>query len=78
MGEDQRTAGLSDDQMKADARFRGDGTGPRVDPRGRNVPANGSLLNIDPLGAPSPGGAGWASFYLDDNSLTDGSGMGTI
>ena len=31
--EDLRTALLSDEQVRADPRFRGDGTGPRIDPR---------------------------------------------
>ena len=34
VGEDLRAAPLSDDQIRADPRFRGDGTGPRMDPRG--------------------------------------------
>ena len=68
IGEDDRTESLTDDQAKADPRFAGDGTGPRVDPRGP-MPKGGSLAGINPLGNPSPGGTGWASYYLNDNSL---------
>jgi hypothetical protein len=70
VGEDLRTAPLTMDQIRADPRFEGDGTGPRVDPRG--PAADGaSLHGIDPRGAPSPGGRGFASFYLDDRSVHD-------
>ena len=70
IGEDLRMRGLTDDQLRADPRFRGDGTGPRVDPRGPD--ADGQPLGgIDPRGAPSGGGTGFASWYLDDN---DGDG----
>jgi len=73
VGEDLRTAPLTDDEFRADARFRGDGSGPRVDPRGPN--ADGlSLADIDPRGAPSNGGTGFASFYLDDNSVHNSAG----
>ncbi len=34
IGEDLRTTGLDDAQFAADWRFRGNGQGPRVDPRG--------------------------------------------
>ncbi len=62
--------------MRNDPRFRGNGQGPRVDPRGAN-PSSPSLLGLDPLGAPSPGGLGWASYYLDDNSIAaGGAGLG--
>jgi hypothetical protein len=74
IGEDLRTKGLSDQQLAQDPRFRGDGTGPRVDPRG-HLPQGGPLQGIDPLGAPSPGGSGYASYYLDDNSI-DATGRG--
>jgi len=68
VGEDLRTRGLSDDQLRADPRFRGDGEGPRVDPRGPG--ADGAPLEgIDPRGAPSAGGSGFASYYLDDNDV---------
>jgi hypothetical protein len=67
-GEDLRTARLSVEQLRADPRFRGDGTGPRIDPRGPGHDG-GSLDGIDPLGLPSSGGTGFASYYLDDNSV---------
>jgi hypothetical protein len=36
-----------------------------------------SLAAIDPAGLPSPGGTGWASYYLDDNSVfTSPTGLG--
>jgi hypothetical protein len=76
VGEDDRVIGLTDAQASADARFRGDGTGPRVDPRGP-TPNGGPLSGIPVLGTASPGGAGWASFYLDDDSMAiDGKGDG--
>jgi hypothetical protein len=68
VGEDLRTHALSDDQVRADPRFRGDGTGPRIDPRGPDASGE-SLAGIDPLGAPSTGGTGFASYYLDDNDV---------
>jgi hypothetical protein len=68
IGEDLRAAGLTDAQLAQDARFRGDGTGPRVDPRGPNADGK-ALSGIDPRGAPSNGGAGYASYYLDDNTV---------
>jgi hypothetical protein len=71
IGEDLRTAGVSDGELGADPRFRGDGSGPRVDPRGPNADG-GPLVGIDPRGMPSGGGTGYASFYLDDN---DGNGI---
>jgi hypothetical protein len=70
VGEDLRTASLTDAQVRADPRFRGDGSGPRVDPRGPGA-AGQSLANIDPRGKPSNGGTGFASYYLDDNSVFD-------
>ena len=70
VGEDLRTAQLTTDQIRDDPRCRGDGTGPRVDPRGPR--ADGAPLDqIDPLGLPSNGGTGFASYYLDDNSVHD-------
>lgn len=51
--------------------FAGDGTGPRVDPRGP-LPDGGPIpRDIDRVGLPSPGGAGFASYYLDDVSRND-------
>ncbi|HYF01632.1 MAG TPA: hypothetical protein VEJ18_22105, partial [Planctomycetota bacterium] len=66
VGEDLRTTNLTDEQMLADPRFMGDGSGPRVDPRGPDADG-GTLAGVDPRGVPSPGGTGWASWYLDDN-----------
>lgn len=76
VGEDDRVERLTDEQARSDSRFDGDGTGPRVDPRGP-TPESGPLGGINPLGNPSPAGTGWASFYLDDNSVAlDGVGDG--
>jgi len=72
VGEDLRTYGLTDAQMKKDARFTANKTGPRVDPRGPQPDGAPSLDHGKPLGLPSPGGAGFASWYLDDNDR-DGS-----
>ena len=48
----------------------GDGLGPRVDPRASdNVPLS-SITNA--LGLPSPGGTGYASYYLDTKSSPNG------
>jgi hypothetical protein len=68
IGEDLRTISLTDDQVRADPRFRGDGSGPRIDPRGPAADG-GSLAGIDPRGLPSNGGTGFASFYLDDKDV---------
>lgn len=68
IGEDGRLYNLTDAQAKTDPRFRGDGTGPRVDPRGPDAEGM-PLTNISLLGNPSNGGTGWASYYLDDNSV---------
>ncbi len=70
IGEDSRTLALTDDQMRADPRFVGDGTGPRMDPRGPTADGQ-SLSGLDPLGLPSNGGTGFASWYLDDISVHD-------
>jgi hypothetical protein len=75
VGEDLRSSAVTDAQARADARFRGDGTGPRVDPRGPNADGK-ALAGIDPRGAPSNGGSGFASFYLDDNSVDCSGGAG--
>lgn len=64
VGEDLRTAGMTPEEMLADARFVGDGSGPRVDPRGEGET---SLENAFVAGSDSPGGSGYASYYLDDN-----------
>jgi hypothetical protein len=68
IGEDLRTISLTDDQVRADPRFRGDGTGPRMDPRPPGSDG-GSLDHVDPSGRPSNGGTGFASFYLDDKDV---------
>ncbi len=49
------------------APFTGDGEGPRVDPR----PSYFGPLDdsIEPLGDASPGGTGYASYYLDDDDF---------
>lgn len=64
VGEDLRTHGMTPEQMLQDERFTGDGTGPRVDPR---APDAKGLGGMNPMGASSAGGAGFASYYLDDN-----------
>lgn len=64
IGEDLRTAGMTSEQMLEDVRFTGDGTGPRVDPRESGTE---DWDNIEVLGEASPGGGGFASYYLDDN-----------
>ncbi len=66
IGEDLRTAGLTPEQMLQDPRFVEDGSGPKVDPRKAGV---ASLDGIDVNGKPSPGGTGYASYYLDDNDF---------
>jgi len=68
IGEDLRTCSLTDKEFATDIRFKGDGTGPRVDPRGPMPNGGGSLLNIATKGMPSTGGSGFASYYLDDNN----------
>ena len=75
IGEDLRSGSVTDAQARVDPRFRGDGTGPRVDPRGPNADGK-SMAGIDPRGAPSNGGSGFASFYLDDNSVDCRGGAG--
>lgn len=64
IGEDLRTAGMTPEDMLADIRFRGDGSGPRVDARD---PGDRRLYPDGILGIASPGGSGYASYYLDDN-----------
>lgn len=66
IGEDLRTAGMTPEQMLADSRFTGDGSGPRVDPRPAGTT---SLDGIDLKGKASPGGSGYASYFLDDNNF---------
>ena len=68
IGEDLRTASETDEELATDPRFHGDGTGPRMDPRGPDADGD-PITGIDPLGLPSNGGTGYASYYLDDNSV---------
>ncbi len=75
IGEDERTIGRTDTQLLADARFVGNGSGPRIDPRGPGA-AGQSLAGIDLAGLPAVSG-GFAPWYLDDNSVeVDGVGDG--
>lgn len=64
IGEDSRTFGLTDEQIKS--RFRGDGSGPSIDPRGAGA-SGMSLVGLDPIGTPTYGG--YASYYLNDNAV---------
>lgn len=66
IGEDFRTVGMTPEQMLEDERFTGDGTGPRVNPRSSD---KAELDDTQSLGKKSPGGTGYASYYLDDNDL---------
>jgi hypothetical protein len=66
VGEDTRTYGLSDADMLADPRFRGDGSGPSTDPRPAGT--RSLVLGADKIkGVPTNGG--YASYYLNDNAL---------
>ncbi len=47
IGEDVRTIGLTDEDMLRDARFVGDASGPRVDPRGPDL--DGQPLRLGDL-----------------------------
>ena len=64
VGEDLRTAGMTAAEMRKDERFKGDGTGPKVDAR---TECETSLAASDINGVTSPSGSGFASYYLDDN-----------
>ena len=64
IGEDLRTAGKTAEEMLAEERFTGDGTGPKVDAR---TEGETSLKAADIKGVTSPAGSGFASYYLDDN-----------
>ena len=55
IGEDDRT----------DAPIAGDGSGPRVDPRASSDVPLAEVEDGKMLGSPSPGGTGFASYYLD-------------
>ncbi len=68
VGEDLRTIGMDDNALLADPRFVGDASGPRVDPRGPNADGQ-PITGLNPLGSASNGGTGFASWYLDDNSV---------
>jgi hypothetical protein len=70
VGEDLRTGPLTDAEIRSDKRFAGDRSGPRIDPRGPGADGM-SLQGIDPRGLPSNGGTGFASYYLDDNSVNN-------
>ena len=48
----------------------GDGQGPRVDPRASDSVSLSTITNA--LGLPSPGGTGYASYYLDTKTNADG------
>ncbi|HWD20005.1 MAG TPA: fibronectin type III domain-containing protein [Verrucomicrobiae bacterium] len=48
----------------------GDGLGPRVDPRTSDTVPLSTITNV--LGDPSPGGVGYASYYLDVKANADG------
>ena len=48
----------------------GDGLGPRIDPRASDSAPLSSITNV--LGLPSPGGTGYASYYLDTKGSADG------
>src|ERR1043165_8339713 len=74
-------AGTSDDVLvfayislgeddRPGAPFAGDGQGPRVDPRASDSVPLSSITNV--LGAPSPGGTGYASYYLDTKTSPNG------
>ncbi len=66
IGEDTRTYGLSDDALRKDPRFVGNGTGPSIDPRGAGASGT-ALTGLNPLGAPTNGG--FASYFLNDNAV---------
>ncbi|NOU84344.1 hypothetical protein GC102_00880 [Paenibacillus sp. LMG 31460] len=72
IGEDLRTAGMSPDDMKKDARFVLDGSGPSTDPRAGAPFPKGSDVpkDLDLKGKASNGG--FAPFYLNDNFVTFG------
>lgn len=66
IGEDSRTFDLTDEQMLADPRFKGDGSGPSRDPRPAGV--NSLVISPDKIkGTPTNGG--YASYYLNDNAV---------
>ncbi|WP_281883540.1 hypothetical protein [Paenibacillus sp. YYML68] len=78
VGEDLRTVGMTPEQMKMDARFVLDGTGPSVDPRkGAPFPNGAPLTGQIPL-AGKPTNGGFAPFYLNDNYVTNGFGAAGV
>jgi hypothetical protein len=50
--------------------FVDDGSGPRIDPRASDSVPLSSITNV--LGLPSPGGTGYASYYLDNKNSPNG------
>ncbi len=44
VGEDSRTTETTDEEFASDPRFRGNGQGPRVDPRGKYMRAHTNTL----------------------------------
>lgn len=64
IGEDSRTFELTASDMLKEARFKGDSSGPSVDPRDAGVK---SLVGINPRGIPTNGG--FASYYVNDNAV---------
>lgn len=66
VGEDTRTYGLSDEELRKDPRFVGNGSGPSIDPRGAG--GYGSALSgLAPVGTPTNGG--YASYFVNDNAV---------
>lgn len=66
VGEDSRTYGLSDDALRKDPRFTGDGSGPSIDPRGAQA-SGMSLTGLSLTGTPTNGG--FASYFVNDNAV---------
>lgn len=66
IGEDSRTFGLTDQQMRGDTRFAGDGSGPSIDPRN---PGARSLVLSPAQTKGTPTNGGFASYYLNDNAV---------
>lgn len=74
VGEDERTNGLTPEQMKKDKRFVLDGSGPAVDPRVGGPYPDGAVIptDINQNGTMTYGG--FAPFYLNDNFVTNKTG----
>ncbi|MDD2499676.1 MAG: fibronectin type III domain-containing protein [Geobacter sp.] len=66
IGEDTRTYGLTDEDLRKDPRFVGDGSGPSIDPRGAGASGR-ALTGLNLKGTPTNGG--FASYYLNDNAV---------